>query len=141
MNKRPVRLLFLCTGNSCRSILAEAIVNHYAANRYLAFSAGSAPTGQVHPIALETLERHGMKCDDLYSKSWEIFKSQSFDVVITVCDKANNQSCPLFPGQPHKLHWNIPDPAQMKGSKEEINAAFEDVFHQLKLKIKQELLT
>ncbi|KTD08332.1 arsenate reductase ArsC [Legionella jamestowniensis] len=140
-NRQPIKLLFLCTGNSCRSIMAEAMLNHYASNHYLAFSAGSAPVNHVHPKAIETLERHAIKANTSRSKSWEEFKSQTFDVVITVCDKAASESCPIFPGHPTKLHWSIPDPAQTQGSKEEINAAFETVFHQLKLKIEQELLS
>lgn len=140
-NVRPIKLLFLCTGNSCRSIMAEAIVNHFAANQYLAFSAGSAPTGYVHPKAIETIERHNIKLNNPRSKSWETFKSHTFDVVITVCDNAAIEPCPIFPGHPKKLHWSIPDPAQTKGSTEEVNAAFETVFNQLKSKIEQDLLS
>ncbi|WP_131774909.1 arsenate reductase ArsC [Legionella anisa] len=141
MNSRPLKLLFLCTGNSCRSIMAEAITNHYSNDRYLAFSAGSAPTGSVHPKAIETLARHGIQCNAGRSKSWNEFKSQSIDLVITVCDQAARESCPIFPGQPKKLHWSIPDPAKIEGTEIEINAAFEAVFNQLKLRIEQELLS
>ncbi|KTD53017.1 arsenate reductase ArsC [Legionella quateirensis] len=141
MNTKPIKLLFLCTGNSCRSIMAEAITNHYSNERYLAFSAGSAPTGNVHPKAIETLARHEIKCNAGRSKSWNEFESQSIDLVITVCDQAASESCPIFPGQPKKLHWSIPDPAKIKGSEIEINAAFEAVFNQLKLRIEQELLS
>ncbi|KTD53945.1 arsenate reductase ArsC [Legionella quateirensis] len=140
MSNRPIKLLFLCTGNSCRSIMAEAIVNHYASERYLAFSAGSAPIGYVHPKALETLECHGIKPNKPRSKSWNTLKSQSIDLVITVCDQAASESCPIFPGQPQKQHWSIPDPAKTKGSEIEINAAFESVFNQLKSRIEKELL-
>ncbi|CAM2992222.1 arsenate reductase ArsC [Legionella anisa] len=141
MTTKPLKLLFLCTGNSCRSIMAEAITNQHSNGRYLAFSAGSVPIGSVHPKAIETLVRHGIKCNAGRSKSWSEFKSQSIDLVITVCDQAASESCPIFPGQPKKLHWSIPDPAKIEGGEIEINAAFEAVFNQLKLRIEQELLS
>ncbi|MCE3045445.1 arsenate reductase ArsC [Legionella sp. 16cNR16C] len=141
MNTDPVKLLFLCTGNSCRSIMAEAITNYYSNDRYLAFSAGSAPTGSVHPKAIETLARHGIKPNTPRSKSWHEFKSESIDLVITVCDQAASESCPIFPGQPKKLHWSIPDPAKVEGSEAKINTAFEAVFNQLQQRIEKELLS
>jgi len=141
MNTEPIKLLFLCTGNSCRSIMAEAITNQYSNCRYLAFSAGSAPTGNVHPKAIETLARHGIKPKIARSKSWNEFKSESIDLVITVCDQAASESCPIFPGQPKKLHWSIPDPAKVEGSEMAINTAFEAVFNQLKQRIEKELLS
>lgn len=141
MTTKPLKLLFLCTGNSCRSIMAEAITNQYSNGRYLAFSAGSVPTGSVHPKAIETLARHGIICNAGRSKSWNEFKSQTIDLVITVCDQAARESCPIFPGQPNKLHWSIPDPAKTEGTEIEIIAAFEAVFNQLKLRIEQELLS
>lgn len=141
MNTKSMRLLFLCTGNSCRSIMAEAITNHYSNGRYLAFSAGSVPTGKVHPKAVETLAHHGIKPNAPCSKSWNKFESKSIDLVITVCDQAASESCPIFAGHPRKLHWSIPDPAKIEGTEIEINTAFEAVFNQLKLRIKQELLS
>lgn len=120
--------------------MAEAIINHYVNCRYQAYSAGSIPTGQVHPKALETLAHHGIKPNTPRSKSLSEFKSQSIDVVITVCDQAANESCPIFSGQSLKLHWSIPDPAKVIGTNIEINAAFEDVYNQLKLRIEKELL-
>lgn len=141
MNTKPMRILFLCTGNSCRSIMAEAITNHYSNGRYLAFSAGSVPTGSVHPKATETLVNHGIKSNAPRSKSWNEFKSESIDLVITVCNKAASESCPSFPGNPKKLHWSIPDPAKVKGSVMQINTAFEEVFRQLKQRIEKELLS
>lgn len=141
MNTGPIKLLFLCTGNSCRSIMAEAITNHYSNSRYQAFSAGSFPTGSVHPKAIETLARHGIKPNIPRSKSWNEFKLEPIDLVITVCDKAASESCPIFPGQPKKLHWSIPDPAKLKGSEIKINAAFEAAFNQLKHLIQKELLS
>ncbi|HHY0177239.1 TPA: arsenate reductase ArsC [Legionella pneumophila] len=141
MNTKPIRLLFLCTGNSCRSIMAEAITNHYSNGRYLAFSAGSFPAGNVHLKAIETLIRHGIKPEAPRSKSWNEFKSESIDLVITVCDQAASESCPTFPGHPKKLHWSIPDPAKAEGSEIEINTAFQEVFNQLKQRIEEELLS
>jgi arsenate reductase len=141
MTTKPLKLLFLCTGNSCRSIMAEAITNQYSNGRYLAFSAGSVPTGSVHPKAIETLTRHGIQCNAGRSKSWNEFKSHSIDLVITVCNQAASESCPIVPGQPKKLHWSIPDPAKIEGTEIEINTAFESVFNQLKLRIEQELLS
>lgn len=121
--------------------MAEAITNHYFNGRYQAFSAGSVPVGSVHPKAMETLARHGIKCNAGRSKSWNEFKSQSIDLVITVCDQAASESRPIFPGQPNKHHWSIPDPVKIEGTEIEINAAFEAVFNQLKLRIEQELLS
>jgi arsenate reductase len=121
--------------------MAEAIINQYSNGRYLAFSAGSAPTGNVHPKAIETLARHGIKHKIARSKSWNEFKSEFIDLVITVCDQAVSESCPVFPGQPKKLHWSIPDPAKVEGSEMAVNTAFEAVFNQLKQRIEKELLS
>ncbi|MFO2972529.1 arsenate reductase ArsC [Legionella pneumophila serogroup 10] len=140
MNTKPIRLLFLCTGNSCRSIMAEAITNHYSNGRYLAFSAGSTPTGNIHPKTIETLVSHDIKPNALRSKSWDEFKSESIDLVVTVCDQAASESCPIFPGHPKKLHWSIIDPAKLKGSEMQINTALEEVFNQLQQRIEKELL-
>ncbi|HAU1153183.1 TPA: arsenate reductase ArsC [Legionella pneumophila] len=141
MNTKPIRLLFLCTSNSCRSIMAEAITNHYSNGRYLAFSAGSTPAGNIHPKTIETLVSHGIKPNALRSKSWNEFKSESIDLVVTVCDQAASKSCPIFPGHPKKLHWSIPDPAKLKGPEMQINTAFEEVFNQLQQRIEKELLS
>lgn len=138
---KVTRLLFLCTGNSCRSIMAEAIINHFGKDRYQAYSAGSFPTGKVHPKAIETLMGHGISPGMPRSKSWDEFKSQSLDLVVTVCDQAANEDCPIFPGHPQQFHWSIPDPAKVVGNEKEINAAFEHVFNQLKLRIEKELLS
>lgn len=140
MDTELTRVLFLCTGNSCRSIMAEAITNHFGNGHYQAFSAGSFPTAKVHPKAIETLIRHGISPDMPRSKSWDEFKSQSIDLIITVCDQAASESCPIFPGQPQQLHWSISDPAKVVGNDTEMNAAFENVFNQLKLRIEKELL-
>ncbi len=128
-------ILILCTGNSCRSIMAEALINHLGQGRYKAVSAGSFPAGYVHPKSIETLKRHGINPGHPRSKSWDEFAQTPFDLVITVCDQAAGESCPLFPGNPKKLHWSTPDPAKATGSEEDINAAFDEAFTFLKTKI------
>jgi arsenate reductase len=128
----PVKVLVLCTGNSCRSVMAEALINHIGKGRYQAFSAGSSPAGYVHPKSIETLKRHGIDPGQPRSKSWDEFADRSFGLVITVCDQAAGESCPLFPGQPKKLHWSTPDPAKATGTEAEINAAFDAAFKMLK---------
>ncbi|MFT5657153.1 MAG: arsenate reductase [Gammaproteobacteria bacterium] len=133
-------VLILCTGNSCRSVMAEALVNHLSEGRLKAQSAGSNPTGFVHPRSLETLQRHGIVHHNSRSKSWDEFSDQTFDTVITVCDQAASESCPLFLGQSEKLHWSIPDPAKAEGTEDEINRAFDTVFQVLKTRIEKELL-
>ncbi|TVQ82857.1 MAG: arsenate reductase ArsC [Micavibrio sp.] len=134
------KILVLCTGNSCRSIMAEALINHLGKNRFSAESAGSFPSGIVHPKALEILERYGISKGTPQSKSWDAFSGRDFDLVITVCDQAAGESCPLFLGQPEKLHWSIPDPVIAKGTEDEIDAVFEKTFRLLKEKIEAELL-
>ena len=133
------RALVLCTGNSCRSIMAEALINQLCYGTYQAESAGSMPADYVHPRAIDTLKRHGIQIDEPRSKSWDEFAREHFNVIITVCDQAANESCPAFPGAPLKLHWSTPDPAQTRGSDREIMQAFEDAFHTLKARIQQEL--
>ncbi|MBI3441501.1 MAG: arsenate reductase ArsC [Proteobacteria bacterium] len=129
------KVLVLCTGNSCRSVIAEALINHMGKGRYSAFSAGSKPAGYVHPKSIETLKRHGIDPGAPRSKSWNEFSDQSFDLVITVCDQAAGESCPLFPGKPKKLHWSTPDPAKATGTDAEIEAAFDKAFFMLKKNI------
>jgi arsenate reductase len=133
-------VLILCTGNSCRSVMAEALVNHLGAGQYKAMSAGSNPAGRVHPKSLETLQRHGIAMNNPRSKSWNEFADQHFDTVITVCDQAASESCPIFPGPCEKLHWSTPDPVKAKGSEAEIDTAFEEAFQMLKERIEKELL-
>ncbi len=118
------RVLVLCTGNSCRSVMAEALFNHLGKGRYEAVSAGSFPAGYVHPKSIETLKRHGIDPGQPRSKSWDEFADQPFDLVVTVCDQAAGETCPFFPGKPKKLHWSTPDPAKATGTEAEINAAF-----------------
>ncbi|GJL90463.1 arsenate reductase ArsC [Hyphococcus sp.] len=130
-------ILFLCTGNSARSIMAEAYMNHTGAGRWRAYSAGSTPTGKINPFALETLAAHGVTApDSLYrSKSWDEFAAPGapiMDVVITVCDNAAGETCPIWPARndksPQKLHWSFPDPAAVEGDDAQKRVAFEKVF-------------
>ncbi len=136
-----LKVLFLCTGNSCRSIMAERLLNHLGKGHYKGFSAGSFPTGEVHPKSIETLKRHGIDFRQPRSKSWNEFSDTTFDLVITVCDQAVGEICPIFPGQPKKLHWSTPDPAKATGTEDEINIVFDDAFNFLKNRIERELLS
>ncbi len=129
------RVLVLCTGNSCRSVMAEALINQLGQGRFLAESAGSQPTGEVHPLALETLRRHNINPGQPRSKSWDEFAGQKFDLVITVCDAAAAESCPVFLGTAIKLHWSTPDPAKTIGGDAEVMAAFDGAFNMLRSKI------
>ena len=133
-------VLVLCTGNSCRSVIAEALINQIGSGRYMAVSAGSKPAGYIHPKSIETLERHNINVGNPRSKSWDEYDGTNFDLVITVCDAAAAESCPVFLGKHEKLHWGTPDPATVSGTEEEINAAFEEVFNMLKARIESELL-
>ncbi|MEE4339635.1 arsenate reductase ArsC [Erythrobacter sp.] len=129
-------VLFLCTGNSARSILAEAILNHHGAGRFAAYSAGSNPAGRVNPFALTTLEKRGLPVDGFRSKSWsEYAEGPEFDLIFTVCDSAAAESCPVWPGRPISAHWGIPDPAAVEGHDTEKQAAFELAFERLKSRI------
>jgi len=123
--------LFLCTGNSARSIMAEALLNHKSSGNFTAYSAGSHPSGTPRPEALAQLQSAGIGIDGLRSKSWDEFAVQGaphLDFVFTVCDNAANEACPYWPGQPMTAHWGIPDPAAVKGTPEEIARAFRDAF-------------
>ena len=137
MKSDALKVLVLCTGNSCRSVMAEALINDLARGRYRAWSAGSVPAGYVHPKSIETLERHGIDPGQPRSKSWNECAEQSLDLVITVCDQAAGESCPLFPGAPKKLHWSTPDPVKVTGSEAEIDAAFDHVFLMLKDRVEE----
>lgn len=131
-------VLFLCTGNSCRSILSEAFLNHIGHGRLKAYSAGSAPKKEVNAYALKILMREGISTSGLYSKSLNEFTHKHFDLVVTVCDDAKGESCPLFMGEaPIQLHWGVPDPALSTGTDEEILAEFERIFTILKRPIKE----
>lgn len=115
MPPRP-RILFLCTANACRSQMAEAIARHVGGTRLEAFSAGSRPAGFIHELAMEAMRRLGISLEGQRSKGWDEYASSSFDAVITLCDAAAHEGCPVFPGQPMTVHWSIPDPAYFPGS-------------------------
>jgi arsenate reductase len=141
MENEPLKVLVLCTGNSCRSVMAEALLNQMGRGRYQAVSAGSFPAGYVHPKSIETLKRHGIDPGSPRSKSWDEFAAQVFDLVIKVCDQAAVETCPFFPGQPQKLHWSTPDPAKATGTEAEIEAAFDHAFFMLKDRIEKLMKT
>jgi len=128
-NQRPLHVLFLCTGNSARSIIAESILRQAGAGRFVAYSAGSHPTGSVNPHALSYLQANRMPVDGLRSKSWDEFAragATPLDFVFTVCDNAAGEVCPVWPGQPMTAHWGVPDPAAATGGDAEVRKAFAD---------------
>jgi arsenate reductase (thioredoxin) len=134
MSERPFNVLFLCTGNSARSIMAEAILNKIGAERFRAYSAGSHPKGQVHPEAIRLLSNLGHDTSRLRSKSWTEFAKHDappVDFVFTVCDIAAGEACPIWPGHPMTSHWGIPDPAEVKGSPTEVAIAFHEAYGML----------
>jgi len=136
--KTPYNVLFLCTGNSARSILAETILNVRGKPNFVAFSAGSHPTGRVNPGALKTLEAANLPTAGLRSKSWDEFAkpdSPKMNFVFTVCDNAANEICPVWPGQPMTAHWGVPDPAAVTGDEQTIMRAFRDAFVTLERRI------
>lgn len=131
-------VLFLCTGNSARSIMAESILNNLGGGRFRAFSAGSHPAGQVNLLAIELLERNHFKTDGLRSKNWSEFEQSDaphMNFVLTVCDKAAGEVCPVWPGQPMSAHWGVPDPAEITGTEEAVKKAFSDAFMVLSRRI------
>ena len=133
------RVLFLCTGNSARSIMAEALLNRLGAGRFRAFSAGSQPKGAVHPQALAQLRREGMPTDGFRSKSWDEFagpQAAPMDLVVTVCDRAAAESCPFWPGAPARAHWSVDDPAAVEGPPEAQARAFERAYRDLEQRIR-----
>jgi len=138
MSPRVHNVLFLCTGNSARSILAESILNRLGATRFRAYSAGSHPKGAVHPFALDLLRRLNYPTENLRSKSWDEFArtgAPALDFVFTVCDNAANEVCPIWPGQPMTAHWGVPDPAAAGGSEAERRLAFADAYRMLNNRI------
>jgi protein-tyrosine-phosphatase len=137
---RPYHVLFLCTGNSARSILAESILNRSGGGRFRAFSAGSYPKGTVHPLALGLLHDEGFPTDGLRSKSWDEYAAPGalpIDFVFTVCDNAAGEACPVWPGMPAVAHWGIPDPAVVEGSDTERRAAFRASYRALQARIER----
>jgi protein-tyrosine-phosphatase len=138
MAERPYNVLFLCTGNSARSIIAEAILNKGGAGRFRAYSAGSQPKGRVNPETLRLLQGLGFETSGFRSKSWSEFAAPgapTFDFVFTVCDNAAGETCPVWPGQPMTAHWGVPDPAEATGSPAEIALAFNDAYRMLAQRI------
>ena len=139
MSERTYNVLFLCTGNSARSILAESLLNHWGQGRFTAFSAGSFPKGQVHPLALELLKRMDLPTENLRSKSWDEYAAPGappLDFIFTVCDNAAGEVCPVWPGKPVTAHWGIADPAAAEGSDAEKAFAFRKAFKELEARIK-----
>lgn len=138
---RPYNVLFLCTGNSCRSIMAEAIMNRAGAGKFRAFSAGSMPTGVVNPHAVALLEKLNFDTAGFRSKAWDEFshttnpEAPELDFVFTVCDDAAGEVCPIWPGQPMSAHWGVPDPALASGNDAEIALAFADAFRMMNNRI------
>ncbi|HEY4367134.1 MAG TPA: arsenate reductase ArsC [Steroidobacteraceae bacterium] len=139
MSEPQYNVLFLCTGNSARSILAETLLNHWGKERFRGFSAGSFPKGQVHPLAIELLEWMNLPTEGLRSKSWDEFAADgapSLDFIFTVCDNAAGEVCPIWPGKPMTAHWGIADPAAVQGSEAEKGAAFRKALAELEARIK-----
>ena len=139
MSDRVFNVLFLCTGNSARSILAESIVNQLGVGRFKGFSAGSQPKGKVHPYAIDLLASLGFPATGMHSKSWDVFAAAGaphMDFVFTVCDDAAGEACPIWPGQPMTAHWGVPDPAAAEGTEIEKRAAFREAFASLEHRIR-----
>jgi protein-tyrosine-phosphatase len=136
---RDYNVLFLCTGNSARSILAEALIGHWGHGQFKGYSAGSFPKGSVHPLAIELLEKLGLRTDGLRSKSWNEFARPGapvMDFVFTVCDQAAGEVCPIWPGHPITAHWGVPDPAVVEGTDDQRRQAFRYAYRQLEARIK-----
>lgn len=129
------KVLFLCTGNACRSQMAEAILRHMAGEQFDACSAGSHPAGFIHPLAIEVLQQLGIPLTNQMSKSWDEFKDTPVDVVITLCDAAAGEVCPVWPGEPMTAHWPLPDPTHHAGGDEELSEFAQSVVRRLLTKI------
>ncbi len=139
MSEQPFNVLFLCAGNSARSIFAESLLNHWGRGRFVGFSAGSVPKDEVHPMALEVLKYMNVPAEGLRTKSWDEFAepgAPEMDFVFTVCDAAAGEVCPAWPGQPMTAHWGIADPAAVRGTEKERLAAFRTAFSELDSRIK-----
>ncbi|WLI88648.1 arsenate reductase ArsC [Massilia sp. R2A-15] len=138
MNEKIYNVLFLCTGNSARSIMAEALVTTLGAGRFKGFSAGSKPGGTVNPFAIEQVQQMGYPVDQLRSKSWDEFAAPGaprMDFIITVCDNAAGETCPFWPGHPATAHWGFEDPAAVEGTEQQKRAAFETICRQIRRKV------
>ncbi|MCF2948384.1 arsenate reductase ArsC [Paraglaciecola aquimarina] len=132
-----MKILYICTHNRCRSILSEAITNHYADGKIAAKSAGSQPVGEVHPLSIKYLQEAGISTDGLISQSWDEFEDFEADIVVTVCDSAAGESCPVWFGNSVKVHWGLADPSKLEGSEEELANAFRDTIEQIKQRVEQ----
>lgn len=138
MKDNRLETLFLCTGNSCRSIIAEAILQRHGLDNFLAFSAGSQPKGRVNPLAIEILQKHNHPIDNFRSKSWDTFTSDEFDldIVITVCDNAAGEVCPVWPGQPMTAHWSFADPDRPDLTEAEQQHLMEKIYLEIDFRVK-----
>ncbi len=134
-----INVFVICTGNSCRSVLGEALFNHFGAGRIQAFSAGSHPKGKIKPATLTTLQRHGLSALGLKSQSWHEFIHQPMDIVITVCDNAAGESCPVYLNNAIKVHWGLAEPSNIQGSEDEMMAAIEQTYRILEQRINKTL--
>jgi arsenate reductase len=137
MIQRPLNILVLCTGNSCRSVLGEALFNHLGAGRFKAYSAGSHPIGRINTGALATLARHDLPTEGYISQSWDEFEAKQIDIMISVCDFAAGETCPVYLGSAIRGHWGVSDPGHVEGSAEVIEAAFEATYATLEKRIQQ----
>jgi arsenate reductase len=137
VNSRPLNILVLCTGNSCRSVLGEALINHLSAGRFRAYSAGSHPVGRINANALATLARHGLPTEGYTSKSWDDLGDTPIDIMISVCDSAAGETCPAYLGTAVRGHWGLPDPAHVAGSPDVVEAVFEETYEALETRIGQ----
>lgn len=130
-----LNVLVICTGNSCRSVISEALFNHLGKGRIKAFSAGSQPLGRLNAGAVALLQRHGLSTEGFFSKSWEAFENQAIDIAITVCDSAAGETCPVYLRPVPRAHWGLSDPGHVKGTDEEIKAAFEATYQAVERRI------
>jgi arsenate reductase len=140
MAERTFNVLFLCTGNSARSVMAEALTTTLSNGRIRAFSAGSHPTGRVNPLAVELIRTTGCAVEALRSKSWDEFAgpdAPQMDFIVTVCDNAAGESCPIWPGRPISAHWGLEDPAAAQGSDEDRRRVFERIFQEIRARVRQ----
>lgn len=136
-----IRILYICTHNRCRSILSEAITNHLGSGKLEAFSAGSSPSGEVHPLSIKYLKEHGYSTQGLKSQSWDDFEpgsdtDKAIDVVVTVCDSAAQEACPVWFGQQLKLHWALADPSKVEGSQDDKRQAFEACIREIEDRVR-----
>ena len=132
-----MNILYICTHNRCRSILSEAITNHFADGKIIAKSAGSQPVGEVHPLSIQYLQEAGIATEGLRSQSWDDFEQFAPDLVVTVCDSAAGETCPLWFGKSLKVHWGLADPSKLQGSQAQIAEAFRASIEQIKQRVEQ----